>query len=87
MYKLAFSLTSVFICSQLVSELLSEGQALSMGVSRQSGRGGQWLALISQLITAGAVSDVSLVPVGIAYDCVPKANFQVCVLHTHTQLL
>lgn len=69
---------SNFLFPQLVRELLHEGQALSVGVSAESGRGGQWLARIRQLIKEGSVPDVSLVPVGISYDCVPKTkNIQV----------
>lgn len=75
--------------SQLVRELLHEGQAISVGVSAQSGQGGQWLAHIRQLIKEGSVPDVSLVPVGISYDCVPETNIQVDVcqhtpIRTHT---
>ncbi|XP_045891128.1 glycerol-3-phosphate acyltransferase 2, mitochondrial isoform X5 [Micropterus dolomieu] len=62
---------------ELVRELLHEGQAISVGVSAESGRGGQWLARIRQLIKEGSVPDVSLVPVGISYDCLPKTNKQV----------
>lgn len=62
---------------QLLRELLHEGQAISVGVSAESGRGGQWLARIRQLIKEGSVPDVSLVPVGISYDCVPNTNTQV----------
>ncbi|TKS78315.1 Glycerol-3-phosphate acyltransferase 2, mitochondrial [Collichthys lucidus] len=66
------------VMTSLVHELLHEGQALSVGVSAESGRGGQWLARIRQLIKEGSVPDVSLVPVGISYDCVPKTkNIQV----------
>ncbi|XP_028434259.1 glycerol-3-phosphate acyltransferase 2, mitochondrial isoform X2 [Perca flavescens] len=60
------------VMTSLVRELLHEGQAISVGVSAESGRGGQWLARIRQLIKEGSVPDVSLVPVGISYDCVPK---------------
>lgn len=48
-------------------------------MSERSGLGGQWLARIRQLIKAGSVPDVSLVPVGISYDCVPKTYIQVDV--------
>uniref|UniRef100_A0A3Q3MF33 Glycerol-3-phosphate acyltransferase 2, mitochondrial n=1 Tax=Labrus bergylta TaxID=56723 RepID=A0A3Q3MF33_9LABR len=65
------------VMTSLVRELLHEGQAISVGVSPESGRGGQWLARIRQLIKEGSVPDVSLVPVGISYDCVPKTNVQV----------
>lgn len=64
---------------QLVRELLHEGQAISVGVSAESGQGCQWLACIRQLMKEGSVPDVTLVPVGISYDCVPKTNIQVDV--------
>ncbi|KAI9537056.1 hypothetical protein NQZ68_029184, partial [Dissostichus eleginoides] len=64
------------VMTSLVRELLQEGQALSVGVAAESGRGGQWLASIRQVIKEGSVPDVSLVPVGISYDCVPKSNTQ-----------
>lgn len=75
-----------FLSGQLLRELLHEGQAISVGVSAESGQGGQWLARIRQLIKDGSVPDVSLVPVGISYDCVPKTNIQVsaCRLTQHT---
>ncbi|XP_034397131.1 glycerol-3-phosphate acyltransferase 2, mitochondrial [Cyclopterus lumpus] len=65
------------IMTSLVHELLHEGQAISVGVSAESGQGGRWLAHITQLIKEGSVPDVSLVPVGISYDCVPETNTQV----------
>ncbi|XP_071392981.1 glycerol-3-phosphate acyltransferase 2, mitochondrial [Centroberyx affinis] len=65
------------VMTSLVRELLREGQAVSVGVSWESGQGGQWLARIRELIKDGSVLDVSLVPVGISYDCVPKTNIQV----------
>ncbi|KAF3851277.1 hypothetical protein F7725_013049 [Dissostichus mawsoni] len=72
------------VMTSLVRELLQEGQALSVGVAAESGRGGQWLASIRQVIKEGSVPDVSLVPVGISYDCVPKSNTQtVCVTCPH----
>uniref|UniRef100_A0A3B3ZHD9 Uncharacterized protein n=1 Tax=Periophthalmus magnuspinnatus TaxID=409849 RepID=A0A3B3ZHD9_9GOBI len=55
----------------LVCELLHEGQAVSVAVSAEPGQGEQWLARIRQLIKEGSVPDVSLVPVGISYSCVP----------------
>ncbi|XP_044051980.1 glycerol-3-phosphate acyltransferase 2, mitochondrial isoform X2 [Siniperca chuatsi] len=67
------------VVTSLVRELLHEGQAISVGVSAESGQGGQWLARVRQLIKEGSVPDVSLVPVGISYDCVPKTNIQVDV--------
>ncbi|KAM9858597.1 glycerol-3-phosphate acyltransferase 2, mitochondrial [Aulostomus maculatus] len=65
------------VMTSLVRELLHEGQAISVGVSAESGQGGQWLARIRQLIKEGSVPDVCLVPVGISYDCVPQINTQV----------
>ena len=80
------TLVSATISPQLVRELLQEGQALSVGVASESGRGGQWLASIRQVIKEGSVPDVSLVPVGISYDCVPKSNTQVgACKHTYLQ--
>lgn len=64
-----------FLPPQLVRELLHENQAISVGVSAESG--GQWLSRIRQLIKEGSVPDVCLVPVGISYDCVPKSDVQV----------
>ncbi|XP_047236821.1 glycerol-3-phosphate acyltransferase 2, mitochondrial isoform X2 [Girardinichthys multiradiatus] len=63
------------VMTSLVRELLHEGQALSIGVSAESGHGGQWLARIRQLIKEGSVPDVSLVPVGISYDSVTNVKF------------
>uniref|UniRef100_A0A3Q2DSK4 Glycerol-3-phosphate acyltransferase 2, mitochondrial n=1 Tax=Cyprinodon variegatus TaxID=28743 RepID=A0A3Q2DSK4_CYPVA len=65
------------VMTSLVRELLHEGQALSIGVSAESGHGGQWLDRIRQLIKEGSVPDVSLVPVGISYDCVTRTNVKV----------
>ncbi|XP_074526509.1 glycerol-3-phosphate acyltransferase 2, mitochondrial [Halichoeres trimaculatus] len=65
------------VVTSLLRELLHEGQAISVGVSAKSGQGGQWLARIRQLFKEGSVPDVTLVPVGISYDCVPKTNDQV----------
>ncbi|XP_035022138.2 glycerol-3-phosphate acyltransferase 2, mitochondrial [Hippoglossus stenolepis] len=65
------------VMTSLVRELLHEGQAISVGVSSESGQGGQWLARIRQLIKEGHVPDVCLVPVGISYDCLPNTNIQV----------
>uniref|UniRef100_A0A3Q3MHZ8 Glycerol-3-phosphate acyltransferase 2, mitochondrial n=1 Tax=Mastacembelus armatus TaxID=205130 RepID=A0A3Q3MHZ8_9TELE len=65
------------VMTSLLRELLHEGQSISLGVCAKSGRGGQWLAHIRQLIKEGSVLDVSLVPVGISYDSVPKTNIQV----------
>lgn len=68
---------SLFLYPQLVCELLHEGQAITVGLSTESGQGGQWLACIRELIKEGSVRDVSVVPVGISYDNVPKTNIQV----------
>ncbi|XP_051279450.1 glycerol-3-phosphate acyltransferase 2, mitochondrial isoform X2 [Dicentrarchus labrax] len=65
------------VMTSLVRELLHEDQAISVGVSAESGLGSQWLARIRHLIKEGSVPDVSLVPVGISYDCVPKTSIQV----------
>ncbi|XP_061527994.1 glycerol-3-phosphate acyltransferase 2, mitochondrial [Phycodurus eques] len=65
------------VVTSLIRELLHEGQALSVGVSAESGQGGQWLARIRQLIKEESVPDISLVPVGISYDCVPETHTQV----------
>lgn len=70
---------SSFLPLQLVHELLHENQAVSVGVSAENGQGGQWLAYIIRLIKEGSVPDVSVVPVGISYDCVPKTDLQVDV--------
>ncbi|XP_034026562.1 glycerol-3-phosphate acyltransferase 2, mitochondrial [Thalassophryne amazonica] len=64
------------VMASLVQELLHEGQAISVGVLSSSGQGGQWLAHLRQLIKEGSLTDISLVPVGISYDCVPKSNIQ-----------
>uniref|UniRef100_A0A3B5QB70 Glycerol-3-phosphate acyltransferase 2, mitochondrial n=1 Tax=Xiphophorus maculatus TaxID=8083 RepID=A0A3B5QB70_XIPMA len=72
------------VMTSLVCELLREGQALSVGVSAAFGHGGQWLARIRQLIKEGSVPDVSLVPVGISYDCCVKwcrTSAFLCVNH------
>ncbi|KAK0144220.1 Glycerol-3-phosphate acyltransferase 2, mitochondrial [Merluccius polli] len=58
----------------LLRELLCEGQALSVSVCGETGHGGQWLARIRQVIKEGTVPDVSLVPVGISYDCIPDTG-------------
>ncbi|XP_061881603.1 glycerol-3-phosphate acyltransferase 2, mitochondrial isoform X1 [Entelurus aequoreus] len=65
------------IMTCLVSELLHEGQALSVSVSAESGQGGQWLARIRQLIKEGSVPDITVVPVGISYEYVPEMHMQV----------
>lgn len=60
-----------------MDELLHEGQPISVGLSAETGRGGQWLAHIAQLLKRGSVTDVTLVPVGISYDRVPDTRTQV----------
>ncbi|XP_053181829.1 glycerol-3-phosphate acyltransferase 2, mitochondrial [Scomber japonicus] len=65
------------VMTSLVRELLQEGQAISVGVSAESGQGGQWLACIRQLIKEESFPDVRLVPVGISYDYVPQNDTQV----------
>ncbi|XP_054629988.1 glycerol-3-phosphate acyltransferase 2, mitochondrial isoform X2 [Dunckerocampus dactyliophorus] len=65
------------VMTSLVRELLHEGQPLSVGVSAESGQGGQWLARIRQLIKEGFVPDVTLVSVGISYDRVPETRTHV----------
>lgn len=62
---------------QLLGELLHEGQPISVGLSPESGQGGQWLAYVTHLVKESSVTDVTVVPVGISYDCVPKTNKQV----------
>ncbi|XP_013857994.1 glycerol-3-phosphate acyltransferase 2, mitochondrial, partial [Austrofundulus limnaeus] len=75
------------VMTSLIRELLHEGQVLSVGVSAESGLCGRWLARIRQLIKEGSVPDVSLVPVGISYDCVTKTNVQVGLRSVLLQLL
>lgn len=64
---------------QLLGELLHEGQAISIGVSCESGQGGQWLAYIAHLVKESSVNDVTVVPVGISYDSAPNTSMQVGV--------
>ncbi|KAG5840510.1 hypothetical protein ANANG_G00189570 [Anguilla anguilla] len=56
------------VMTSLVGELLREGQSVSVTLSPGSGRGGQWLARVWEAVRDGAVPDVSLVPVSVAYD-------------------
>ncbi|XP_075889352.1 glycerol-3-phosphate acyltransferase 2, mitochondrial isoform X2 [Nelusetta ayraudi] len=65
------------VMTSLVDELLHEGQPISVGLSAETGRGGQWLAHIAQLLKRGSVTDVTLVPVGISYDRVLDTRTQV----------
>uniref|UniRef100_A0A8K9V2W9 Glycerol-3-phosphate acyltransferase 2, mitochondrial n=1 Tax=Oncorhynchus mykiss TaxID=8022 RepID=A0A8K9V2W9_ONCMY len=70
------------VMTSLVGELLCEGQVLSVCVSGESWRGGQWLARIRLAVREGVVPDVHLVPVGISYDCVPNTSTPVGLLST-----
>lgn len=80
---LSLSLFTHFSPPQLVEELLlHEGQAMSVGLSAETGHGGQWLAHIAQLLQQRSVTDVTVVPVGISYDRVPDAGTQV-EIHKH----
>lgn len=76
-HRPSLSLSLLLSFSQLVDELLHEGQPISVGLSAETGRGGQWLAHIAQLLKRGSVTDVTLVPVGISYDRVPDTRTQV----------
>ncbi|XP_043359094.1 glycerol-3-phosphate acyltransferase 2, mitochondrial isoform X2 [Dermochelys coriacea] len=69
------------ILASYIEELLKSQQHLVIfleepvsGVSRLSAPGGEWLALVLGAVRAGAVPDVMLVPVGIAYDVAPNAS-------------
>ncbi|KAK1787095.1 hypothetical protein P4O66_017470, partial [Electrophorus voltai] len=62
--------------TSLVGELLLAGESLSFGICSESGHGGQWLARVRQAVIDGLVPDVSLVPVGISYDCPPCETTQ-----------
>ncbi|XP_034162914.2 glycerol-3-phosphate acyltransferase 2, mitochondrial isoform X1 [Pangasianodon hypophthalmus] len=62
------------IMTSLVGDLLMAGESLSVGVCEESGYGGQWLARIRQAVAEGLVPDVSVVPVGISYDCPPSCQ-------------
>ncbi|XP_030621928.1 glycerol-3-phosphate acyltransferase 2, mitochondrial [Chanos chanos] len=59
------------LMTSLVGELLCSGESLSIGIDEHSGHGSQWLARVRQALTDGLVPDVSVVPVGISYDCPP----------------
>ncbi|XP_056889703.1 glycerol-3-phosphate acyltransferase 2, mitochondrial isoform X1 [Takifugu flavidus] len=65
------------VMKALLGELLHEGQPISVGLSPESGQGGQWLASVTHLVRESSVTDVTVVPVGISYDCVPKTSKQV----------
>ncbi|XP_035392343.1 glycerol-3-phosphate acyltransferase 2, mitochondrial [Electrophorus electricus] len=62
--------------TSLVGELLLAGESLSFGICSESRHGGQWLARVRQAVIDGLVPDVSLVPVGISYDCPPCETTQ-----------
>ncbi|XP_073180982.1 glycerol-3-phosphate acyltransferase 2, mitochondrial-like isoform X3 [Lepidochelys kempii] len=69
------------ILTSYIEELLKSRQHLVIfleepvsGVSRLSAPGGEWLSLVLGAVRAGAVPDVMLVPVGIAYDVAPNAS-------------
>ncbi|KAK3539895.1 hypothetical protein QTP70_015763, partial [Hemibagrus guttatus] len=62
------------VMTSLVGELLKSGESLSVGVCEESGCGGQWLARVRQAVAEGMVPDVSVVPVGISYDCPPSCQ-------------
>ncbi|XP_077078828.1 glycerol-3-phosphate acyltransferase 2, mitochondrial isoform X1 [Siphateles boraxobius] len=59
------------VMTSFIGELLREGTALSVGITTARGHGGQWLARVHQAISDGLVPDVSIVPVGVSYDCLP----------------
>ncbi|KAG1930932.1 glycerol-3-phosphate acyltransferase 2, mitochondrial [Pimephales promelas] len=60
------------VMTSFIGELLREGAALSVGITAARGHGGQWLARVHQAISDGLVPDVSIVPVGVSYDCLPR---------------
>ncbi|XP_026099971.1 glycerol-3-phosphate acyltransferase 2, mitochondrial [Carassius auratus] len=60
------------VMTSFTGELLREGASLSVGICASGGQGGQWLARVHQAISDGLVPDVSIVPVGISYDCLPR---------------
>ncbi|XP_037391938.1 glycerol-3-phosphate acyltransferase 2, mitochondrial isoform X1 [Pygocentrus nattereri] len=62
------------IMTSLIGELLRAGESLSINVCVENGHGGQWLARVRQTVTQGLVPAVSLVPVGISYDCPPQQD-------------
>lgn len=61
---------------------------MSVGICASGGHGGLWLARVHQAISDGLVPDVSVVPVGISYDCLPRyftrPQVMTLVLTTHT---
>uniref|UniRef100_A0A671PSR8 Glycerol-3-phosphate acyltransferase 2, mitochondrial-like n=1 Tax=Sinocyclocheilus anshuiensis TaxID=1608454 RepID=A0A671PSR8_9TELE len=60
------------VMTSFIGELLREGAAVSVGICASGGHSGQWLARVHQAISDGLVPDVSIVPVGISYDCLPR---------------
>uniref|UniRef100_A0A452I1Q8 Phospholipid/glycerol acyltransferase domain-containing protein n=1 Tax=Gopherus agassizii TaxID=38772 RepID=A0A452I1Q8_9SAUR len=69
------------VLTSYIEELLKSRQHLVIfledpvsGEPRLSAPGGEWLALVLGAVRAGAVPDVMLVPVGIAYDVAPSAS-------------
>ncbi|CAM4715058.1 unnamed protein product [Leuciscus chuanchicus] len=60
------------VMTSFIGELLREGAALCVGITAARGHGGQWLARVHQAISDGLVPDVSIVPVGVSYDCLPR---------------
>ncbi|KAI2661460.1 Glycerol-3-phosphate acyltransferase 1, mitochondrial [Labeo rohita] len=60
------------VMTSFIAELLREGAALNVGICASGGHGGQWLARVHQAISDGLVPDVSVVPVGISYDSLPR---------------
>ncbi|XP_044860129.1 glycerol-3-phosphate acyltransferase 2, mitochondrial [Mauremys mutica] len=69
------------VLTSYIEELLKSRQHLVIfledpvsGEPRLSAPGGEWLALVLGAVRAGAVADVMLVPVGIAYDVAPGVS-------------
>uniref|UniRef100_A0A673HIQ2 Glycerol-3-phosphate acyltransferase 2, mitochondrial-like n=1 Tax=Sinocyclocheilus rhinocerous TaxID=307959 RepID=A0A673HIQ2_9TELE len=60
------------VMTSFIGELLREGAAVSVVICASGGHSGQWLARVHQAISDGLVPDVSVVPVGISYDCLIK---------------
>ncbi|XP_016087855.1 glycerol-3-phosphate acyltransferase 2, mitochondrial [Sinocyclocheilus grahami] len=60
------------VMTSFIGELLREGAAVSVGICASGGHSGQWLARVHQAISDGLVPDVSVVPVAISYDCLPR---------------
>ncbi|XP_018617864.1 glycerol-3-phosphate acyltransferase 2, mitochondrial isoform X1 [Scleropages formosus] len=64
------------IMTSFIGELLREGRSVSFGLAVSSGQGARWLARIREVVRDGAVPDVSLVPVSVAYDRAPQLHMQ-----------